>query len=149
MAPAAERALERFRDAMTRARAGAEGKPSPTVLFVINRDARRAANVSVAGPGCFLDECIRAAGGVNAAAGLDAPYPTVRLETIVRLAPEVIIDNLPPEEDHRPAWAQLGELGVPAVRDGRVWAVRDNALLIPGPHLPAAIARLVELVHGT
>jgi iron complex transport system substrate-binding protein len=56
MAPAAERALERFRDAMTRARAGAEGKPSPKVLFVINRDARRAANDSVAGTGGVKDE---------------------------------------------------------------------------------------------
>jgi ABC-type Fe3+-hydroxamate transport system substrate-binding protein len=77
---------------------------------------------------------------------LAAPYPTVNLETVVRRKPEVIIDNLPPEEDFRSAWARLDT--VPAVRHGRVHAVRDPDLLIPGPRLPEAVARLVEMIHG-
>jgi hypothetical protein len=67
----------------------------------------------------------------------------------VRVAPDVIIDNLPPEEGdaYRDAWSRFADL-VPAVRDGRIHAVRDPALLIPGPRLPAAIERLVEMIHG-
>lgn len=125
--------------------AGAAGRPRPKVLFVFGRDAGSAANVRAAGGGSFLDELIRLAGGENVLAD-QPPYANVSLETIVRRAPEVIIDNLPPEEDPRAAWARLE--GVPAVRDGRIYAVRDNHLLIPGPKLPSAVLRLVEILHG-
>jgi len=37
---------------------------------------------------------------------------------------------------------------VPAVRAGRVFAVSDNALLIPGPRLPKSVERLAEMIHG-
>lgn len=137
--------VEAFDDAMVRARAGAVGKPSPSVLFVFGRDAGAAANIHAAGPGSFLDELIRYAGGRNVLAGDFSAYAKPRLETVLRLKPEVIIDNLPPEDDPLEAWR---EVPVPAVANGRVHAVRDNALLVPGPHLPRQVARLVEMIHG-
>jgi ABC-type hemin transport system substrate-binding protein len=110
------------------------------VLLVIGRDADGVANVDAAGTGTFLDELIRCAGGRNA---VDAgPYPKLRLEEIVRLAPEVIIDNAGPAE----AWRALPT--VPAVRDGRVFSVADNRLLIPGPSLPRSVERLAAMIHG-
>jgi len=64
----------------------------------------------------------------------------------VRLAPEVIIDNVPGGEDPLEAWSSLPT--IPAVRDGRVYAVTDRALLIPGPDLPRSVERLAEMIHG-
>ncbi len=133
--------LERFDRDLAAARAKGEGRGEPpSVLFVIGRDAEGVANVDAAGAGTFLDELIRLAGGRNAIEA--GPYPKLRLEEIVRLAPEVIIDNAGPAE----AWRALPT--VPAVRDGRVFAVADNALLIPGPRLPRSVERLAGMIHG-
>jgi iron complex transport system substrate-binding protein len=133
--------LERFDRDLAAARAKGEGSGEPpSVLFVIGRDAEGVANVDAAGKGTFLDELIRLAGGRNAVA--TGPYPKLRLEEIVRLAPQVVIDNAGSAE----AWRALPTL--PAVRDGRVFAVKDNALLIPGPRLPASIERLAGMIHG-
>ncbi len=139
--------LARFDADLDAARAVSAGRASPSVLFVTRRSAGAVANIDAAGPGTFLDELIRAAGGRNALADLDAPYPTITLETFVRRAPEVIIDNLPAEGDPLGAWRKFAGQ-VPAVRDGRVFAVRDAALLIPGPRLPEAVRRLAEMIHG-
>jgi len=139
--------LREFDARLAAARAGVPDGPRPKVLFVFGRDPGLAANISAAGPGSFLDEMIRTAGGRNALADLAQPYPNIGLDDLVRAAPDVIIDNLPPEDDAQAAWARFSEV-VPAVRDGRVHAIRDRGLLIPGPRLPEAVERLVEMIHG-
>ena len=144
----AMRFVERFNADLVRARAGALGKDRPRVLFVFGRDRGAVANVTAAGPGSFLDELIRFAGGRNILEDLDSPYPTISLELIVRREPQVIIDNVPTETDPLSAWRASVLRGVPAVRDRRVFPVRDPGLLIPGPRLPEAVRRLVEMIHG-
>ncbi|MHC4339697.1 MAG: ABC transporter substrate-binding protein [Planctomycetota bacterium] len=139
--------LERFDDEMASARAGSEGRPRPTVLFVFGRDPGSAANITAAGPGSFLDELIRYSGGTNLLSDFDVAYPSVRLETILRRKPEVIIDNQPGEQRVADVWSRYDM--VPAVRSGRVFAIKDPQLLIPGPHLPRAVRRMVEMIHGT
>jgi ABC-type Fe3+-hydroxamate transport system substrate-binding protein len=137
--------VARFDAALAEARAGAAGKPRPRVLFVFGRAAGAVAKIDAAGPGCFLDELIRFAGGRNVLEGT-GPYPKVSLEQVVRLDPEVIIDNVPGGTDPFQAWRVFET--VSAVRDRRVYGVSDNRLLIPGPHIPRSVERLVELIHG-
>jgi iron complex transport system substrate-binding protein len=144
-ARAAEYAARFDRD-LAAARAKGEGRGEPKVLFVFGRDAGAVANVDGAGPGTFLDELIRYAGGRNVLDGDLGLYPKLRLETIVRLEPDVIIDNVPGGEDPLAAWSAFPT--IPAVRDRRVYAVADRGLLIPGPRLPASVERLVEMIHG-
>ncbi|MHC4548813.1 MAG: ABC transporter substrate-binding protein [Planctomycetota bacterium] len=136
----------RFDAALEQARAGAQGAARPRVLFVFGRDADALANIDGAGPGTFLDELIRYAGGRNVLEEMRVPYPRIRLETVVRLKPDVIIDNVPGAADPRAQWERLRT--VPAVRDGRIFAVKDRDLLIPGPHLPRSVERMVEMIHG-
>ncbi len=137
--------VQRFDAALAGARAKTAGKPRPKVLFVFGRAAGAVAKIDAAGPGCFLDELIRYAGGRNVLEGT-GPYPKVSLEQVVRLKPEVIIDNVPGGTDPFDAWR--GFETIPAVRDRRVHAVSDNRLLIPGPHIPRSVERLVEMIHG-
>jgi len=139
--------LARFDAELERARARAAGKPRRRVLLVFGRDPGGAANITAAGPGSFLDELIRYAGGENVLADVDAPYPSLSLESALRRKPDVIIDNQPGDDDVRDVWAKYRDL-LPAVREGRVYAVRDAGLLIPGPHLPRAVRRMVEMIHG-
>jgi len=139
--------LARFDRDLAAARAKGEGRGEPpTVLFVVGRDPGGVANVDAVGAGTFLDEMIRCAGGRNVLEGVKEPYPKLRLEQIVRLKPQVIIENVPGRGDAVEAWRALPL--VPAVRDGRVFAVDDRALLIPGPHLPRSVERLAGMIHG-
>lgn len=136
--------LKRFDDELGRARAGSEGKPRPRVLLVYARTPGSVANISAAGPGSFLDELIRYAGGENVLADVGGAYVDLRVEAVIRRAPEVVVDCSPGAS--RTDWSVLKTL--PAVRAGRVYAMYDPVLLVPGPRLPQAVRRMVEMIHG-
>jgi len=145
----AKRIVSDFDRELESVRRSVEDKRRPSVLFVFGRDQGAAANIRAAGPNTFLDELITLAGGRNVLADIDHPYPDVALADLVRRKPEVIIDNLPAEKDLaavRNSWSRLTP--VPAVRDGNIHAVFDRDLLIPGPRLPAGLARLAKMIHG-
>jgi iron complex transport system substrate-binding protein len=119
-----------------------ERKKRPRVLFVYTRSAGVIAHIGAAGPGSFLDEILAIAGARNALEDADKPYVQLDLERLVRCNPDIIIDNLPAEDDPAALWAS-GPL--PKVR---VRFVNDNRMLVPGPKLPDAVRKLAELIHG-
>jgi len=92
------------------------------------------------------------AGGTNAAESLGKPYPEVDRETIVKLAPEVVI-RLVPDGDRRPQvveegdriWATLKD--VPAVKNGRVYVVTDWFAEVPGSKVGELAERFAEILH--
>ena len=133
-------ALARFDRDLAAVVASVAGRPTPRVLFVYTRAPGAIAQVGAAGPGSFIDELIGVAGGVNALAAADAAYVNLDIERLLRAKADVIIDNLPSEEDPGSLWS--GRTST------RVRFVKDNRLLIPGPRLPAAAAALAELIHG-
>lgn len=114
----------------------------PRVLFIYNRSAGVIAQVGAAGPGSFIDELITLVGGENALADAGQPYVNLDLERLLRLEPDVVIDNLPGEDDPASVWAKLEGMKAP------VRFVRENRMLIPGPRLPAAARALAGLIHG-
>ena len=117
-------------------------KERPKVLFVYNRSPGVVAHIGAAGPGSFLDEMLTLAGGENALKDAAQPYVQLDLERLVRSAPDVVIDNLPPEDDPAAVWRKS------PLRDAKVRFVTDNRMLVPGPRLPDAVRRLAELIHG-
>jgi len=133
-------ALAQFDRDLAAVVASVAGRARPRVLFVYTRSPGAVAQVGAAGPGSFIDELIGVAGGVNALADADVAYVNLDIERLLRAESDVIIDNLPPEEDPGALWS--------ARTPTRVRFVHDNKLLIPGPRLPAAAAALVELIHG-
>jgi len=106
------------------------------------------APVVVAGPGSFPDEMLRLAGASNVVTE-GGTYPTLGMERIMALAPEVILDasmqgNLGAERIAKdaPGWRELA-----AVKVGRVVALRDESVLRPGPRVADGIAALARAVH--
>jgi iron complex transport system substrate-binding protein len=117
--------------------------PKPKCLMVFGLSP-----IVAAAPGSFPDEMLVRAGAINVLT--DGPhYPTIGIETVLGLKPEVIIDAAVAEghgveriRADRPGWSE-----VDAVRKGRVIAVDDNAVLRPGPPVAEGVARLAELLH--
>lgn len=126
------------------------GTQPTSFLMVIGRGSGDMSGIFAVGPGTFLDELARAAGGRNVLEEAISLYPQVPLEEVIHLAPEVIIEVVvPPSEltgDQVAAgWNTLST--VPAVRDGRVHVLTDDYMLIPGPRALRTAERLLPLLH--
>lgn len=122
-------------------RRAVQGRASPSVLAVFGQRP-----ISVAGPGSFIAELIALAGGRNAVT-TGPRWPSLALEAVLALAPEVVLD-MTAHEGHGPlaeAWA--GYAAIPAVRDGRVVRLSDPMLTRPGPRVGEALAVLARAIH--
>lgn len=134
----------------------ASALPGRKVLFLVGRSPGTLQGMVGAGPGTFLDELIRVAGGVNALAGSPMAYPRVSVEQIVAADPDVILDMgdfahhegkpLESPEQFRALWGQYR--WIRAVREGRVRQADSEVLIRPGPRVGEAAERMLELIHG-
>jgi iron complex transport system substrate-binding protein len=135
--------------AQVRQQVAARGaRPPRKVLFVVDRQLGGLRGLVVAGPGTYLDELVRLAGGVNIYADLKLRYAKVAVESIEERQPEVILDvghiEAGGEQSGRADWLSLP--GVPAVRDGRVYILADREFVTPGPRLGKALQKLASLI---
>jgi iron complex transport system substrate-binding protein len=120
-----------------------EGEPKVRTLFLFG-----IAPIVAAGPGGFPDEMLRRAGGVNVVTEGSA-YPTLGLEHVLALDPDVIVDAAWGEAgDHgritvdTPGWRELR-----AVKAGRVVSLRDEVILRPGPRIGEGLRLLAKALH--
>lgn len=91
----------------------------------------------VAGPGSWVDELLRVAGGDNVVTA-GARYPTVPMEQVRAWAPEVVLDL---------SWQTGGGDALVGVAP-RVVRLDDPVLVRPGPRLGEAARRLADALHG-
>jgi iron complex transport system substrate-binding protein len=117
--------------------------PKPRCLLVFGLSP-----IVAAAPGSFADEMLVRAGATNVLTS-GTHYPTIGMETVLGLKPEVIIDAAVAEGHgverigpDRAGWSE-----VEAVRRGAVIAVDDNAVLRPGPRVAEGVERLATLLH--
>lgn len=143
--PEAARLVAGVRARVAAVAAGVADAPRVRALVVVGRDP-----LFVAGPGSYLDELVRLAGGENVAADAGAPWAMVSLEAMLARRPEVILDT----SENRPGaprgalagdWARWPFL--PAVAAGRVHFVDPALLAIPGPRLGEMAERMARFLH--
>jgi iron complex transport system substrate-binding protein len=148
-APAAE-ARARLERALDEVRARAAHEASrPRALLMLGRAGDDLQQIFPVAPGNFADQLLVIAGGRNA---LESAAPLIGAESVISLAPEVIVeiamDETADQADRllepSPIWPRLPS--VPAVRDGRVFAVASATLLQPGPEMADGAALLQRLL---
>jgi iron complex transport system substrate-binding protein len=92
-----------------------------------------------AGPGSYLDDLIRTAGGENAVRDLPTgnPYPPYSWEALVAADPDVILApaHLKPTLDR----LRKTQKGMKAVRSGRIVLLDDDRVSRPGPRVLEAL----------
>jgi len=144
---AGQRAAAKLRAELDAVAHRVRGLPWVRTLVVTNDES-----LALAGPGEFLDEALRIAGGRNAAESLGKPYPEVDREMILTLAPEVVI-RLVPDGDRKPQVLEQGEriwrsmADVPAVKNHRVYVVTDWYAEMPGFRIGRLAEKFAELIH--
>ena len=102
--------------------------------------------IVVAGPGGFPDELLGRAGGSNVVTE-GTSYPSLAVERVVRLDPDVILDATAGRGGEKldldaPGWREVG-----AVKRGRVVPLGDEAVLRPGPRIADGLASIARALH--
>lgn len=120
--------------ALAEAAARAAGRDPVRVLFVVQREP-----LVVAGKGSYVDELLDAVGAVNVAADAPGQWPALSEESLVKRAPDVILDGA--TTDPGDFWNRFPGRAV-------VRPVRETVVLRPGPRLPEALLVLERLVTG-
>lgn len=127
---------------------GRGSRPLPKVLFVVDRQLGGLRGVVAAGPGTYLDELVRLAGGSNIFADLKVRYAKVAVEAIEERQPEVIFDTVHSDPAGRARaradWLSLRN--IPAVSHGRIYVLSEREFVTPGPRLGKALRQLVRLL---
>jgi iron complex transport system substrate-binding protein len=124
------------------------GRPPVRVVMLFD-----VAPIFAAGPGSFPDELIRAAGGENLIKRGGA-YPTVDIEHLLALDPDVVLDGAAEAHDGEsvsridalrdaPGWRNLR-----ALKDGRVRPLSVVTVLRPGPRIGEGLIALARALHG-
>ncbi len=119
--------------------------PRVRTLFCIQVDP-----IVAAGRGTLPAELLDRAGGENVVEA--ARYPRLGIESVIALAPEVIL-QAPMDEGVQGTALRLEAFwrrwpSVPAVSSGRLYIVDPDVMLRPGPRVADAVERLAAILHG-
>jgi iron complex transport system substrate-binding protein len=99
------------------------------------------------GPGTYLDELLKLAGGINIADQAVQAWPRLSIEYVIAEAPDVILDGQMGTDAGAPGgfWAQYRS--IPAVANHRVYGYPQDLMLRPGPRVSESLAMLAAMIH--
>jgi iron complex transport system substrate-binding protein len=148
----AERTIRGIRAQLDAVRARVKGRPRPTTLFVFERQPRTLQGLYVSGGRGFLSEMMTIAGADNVFADVERESVQPSHETLLARAPAVIVEVratglLAPADarEEQGTWSALAS--IPAVRNGRVYFINADYLVVPGPRLGLATEALARVIH--
>jgi len=125
------------------------GRPRPRTLLVFGRDAETLRGIYASGAVGFLHDMLDAAGGSNVFDDVKRQSIQTTSELAVARAPDVIIeigvDTASASGRNLRAWESLGS--IPAVRNKRIYQLRGDGMMNPGPRISASVRRMAEVLH--
>ncbi|HUP39836.1 MAG TPA: helical backbone metal receptor [Vicinamibacterales bacterium] len=125
------------------------GRPRPKTLLVFGRDAETLRGIYASGAVGFLHDMLDAAGGTNVFNDVKRQSIQTTSELAVARAPDVIIevgiDTASTSGRNLRAWDSLAS--IPAVRNKRIYQLRGDGMMNPGPRISASVRRVAEVLH--
>jgi iron complex transport system substrate-binding protein len=147
--PSANALAARMEASIADTRRRVSGKPRPRTMLIFGRDAETLRGIYVTGGLGFLHDMLEAAGGTNVFGDLKRQSVQATTELILARAPDAIVevgvDTASAQTRNLKAWDALGS--VPAVRNHRIYMLRGDDLMNPGPRVAQAIRRIAEVLH--
>jgi len=141
---------------LDRVRASVAGRTPRKILIIVGRRTGTLSDIIAVGPGSYLHDITTIAGGSNVLASTTLEYPRISMETVISLAPDVIVDvgemgESPADSDRRRQLTEglwRSQTLVKAVREGGVHAVHDEAFVVPGPRIVEVARTMARWLHG-
>lgn len=118
------------------------GEPKPTVFYEVWGDP-----LQTAGPGSFIDDAIKAAGGTNIAANTKEAYPQYSKEVLLRKNPDYYMVGVTSGISAEDISGRPGYSSLKAVEDDHVSVVDDNLIVRPGPRIVEGVREIAEEIH--
>lgn len=103
--------------------------------------------VMTSGPGSFMDEMIRLAGGINVASDAKAAWASYSMEALIKKDPDVILTPFKESVDDLKAGNRNGWQGLKAVKEGRVVLLDQNLISRPGPRIVEGLEQMARGIH--
>jgi iron complex transport system substrate-binding protein len=108
--------------------------------------------VYIAGQNDFYNDLITLAGGTNAYKDTRLNVPSLSVEGIIQLNPDIIIDIYPEADDHTAnlqhvlqRWQSLKHIN--AVNNNRIYIIEESYATIPGPRVILLLEQFARLIH--
>jgi len=147
----AREVVVRMTTGLDRVRMRVAGLDRPRTMLVIGRQPSTLQGIYVQGGSGFLNEMLEVAGGQNVFEDVKRESVQPSSETLLRRAPDVLIElRAPQPAGDYPA----GDLGVwntlasiPAVRNGRVHLVVGDFVVVAGPRLAEGAEAIARTLH--
>ncbi len=124
--------------------------PEPVRVLIAFPDLKGGAQVQVVGRDTFVNELLELAGGSNVVS--NSGYVMLSMEAVANLDPQVIIISAPgdmginrTDDQYQAAWSRWKN--VPAVRDNRIFVLRQPYLTLPGPRMALAAKLLADTLR--
>jgi iron complex transport system substrate-binding protein len=150
-ADAARTLAERTRATIATVQIATASAPRRRVLCVVDRVPGTLRDIYVAGEGTFIAQLIQAAGGEPVSPPAREGWGKLQKEAVIAFDPDVIIDLMMQkpagglEEDTLAVWGELPYLR--AVREKRVYVIRDESVLHPSQFVGETARKFAELIH--
>ena len=140
---------ERIEAEIADVRKRVEARPRPRTLLVFGRDAETLRGIYASGAVGFLHDMLDAAGGTNVFSDVKRQSIQTTSELAVARSPDVIveigIDTASTTGRNLRAWDSLAS--IPAVRNKRIYQLRGDGMMNPGPRISASVRRVAEVLH--
>ena len=148
--------MKTLEERLNRVRKAVSERRPQRVLLIVGRRPGTLTDLIAVGRRSYMSDLVTIAGGVNVLADAALPeYPRISMETVIRLAPDVIMDagDMGDTPDQRRARQALTtdlwrRQQVGAARDGRVHPVISDAFVVPGPRVVEVAETMALWLHG-
>lgn len=128
--------------------------PRPKVMISMGHSTNsdQVKSIYIAGQHDFYNDLIELAGGQNSYQNEYLKVPSLSIEGILQLNPDVIIDIFPEASDHnadidqvKQQWHNLVHIN--AIKNKRVHIIEENYATIPGPRIFKLLTQMAKLIH--
>jgi iron complex transport system substrate-binding protein len=122
----------------------------PRTLLVFGRDRGALTNIDASGGDGFLHDMLETAGGRDVLGDVHQQSVMMTTEMVLARAPDAIIELRYARGDSTgdadlAAWNKLAS--VPAIKNHRVFLLRGEEFVVPGPRVGAATERIARTLH--
>ncbi|HKV99411.1 MAG TPA: helical backbone metal receptor [Vicinamibacterales bacterium] len=148
----AKHEVDRIENGLADFRRRASGQPRPRTALIFERDAGSLRGMFASAGIGFLHDMLEVAGGDDAFGDVQRQSLQLSVEALLARAPEVILELRPDEgwsaariAQERDVWKTLAS--VPAIRNGRLYILADQRVLVPGPRVVDGVALMFAALH--
>jgi cobalamin transport system substrate-binding protein len=123
-------------------------RPRTKTLLVFGREKGSLAGIDASGGVGFLHDMLETAGGADALGDVRQQAVQMTTEMLLARAPEAIIElryERGDTDNDMSAWNTLAS--IPAVRNHRVYLLRGEEFVVPGPRVADATERMARTLH--